>query len=75
MDIEILSQKFCDYSASIRGYSKNTIRRYRTIINNYSQYTGINEISQVTDDNVRNLFYHGRTERKWSVMVLLKNLV
>ncbi len=67
MDIEILSQKFCDYSTSIRGFSKNTVRRYRNVIDGYRKFARISEISQVTEDNVRALFYYGRIERKWSV--------
>ncbi len=67
MDIDILSQKFCDYSSSIRGYSKHTIRRYRNVIKRYCQLANISEINQVNDENVRALFYYGRTERNWSV--------
>lgn len=67
MDIEIASQKFCDYSTSIRGYSKDTIRRYRNVVKFYRKFANINTTHQVTDDNVRTLFYHGRTERNWSV--------
>lgn len=67
MDIEILSQKFCDYSSSMRGYSKHTIRRYRNVIKKYCQLANISEINQVNDENVRALFYYGRTERNWSV--------
>ena len=67
MDIYILSQKFCDYSTSIRGYSKHTIRRYRNVIKSYCQFANISAINQVNDENVRALFYHGRLERNWSV--------
>ena len=67
MDINILSQNFCDYSVSIRGYSKDTIRRYRYVIRCYCKFAGVSEIGQVTDENVRAVFYYGRTERKWSV--------
>ena len=67
MDLDILSQKFCDYSLSIRGYSKHTIRRYRNVIKSYCQFANIGAINQVNDENVRALFYHGRTERNWSV--------
>jgi site-specific recombinase XerD len=67
MDIEILSQKFCDYSLSIRGYSKHTIRRYRNVVRSYQQFAKIRDIRKVSDDNVRALFYYGRTERKWSI--------
>ena len=67
MDIQILMQQFCEYSISIRGYSKDTIRRYKFVIKYYCKFAQIEQISQVTDENVRALFYYGRTERKWSV--------
>jgi site-specific recombinase XerD len=67
MDIELLSQNFCDYSTSIKGYSKNTIRRYRTMTSSFCRLAGITEISEITDDKVRAVFYKGRLERKWSV--------
>ena len=67
VDIEIILQKFCDYSVSIRGYSKDTVRRYKYVINCFCKLADISEIKQVTDENVRNLFYLGRVERKWSV--------
>ncbi len=65
MDIEILAHKFFDYSLHIRGYSKDTIKRYRQIINFYSRLANITKIEEVTRDNVRNAFYYGRTERQW----------
>ncbi len=67
MDIEILAQKFCEYSSSIRGYSKHTIRRYRNVVKRYCQFANIQEINQVNDENVRALFFYGRTEQNWSV--------
>ncbi len=71
MDIGILSQQFCDYSISIRGYSKYTIKRYKDGIKAYCNIAGITEINQVTDENIRALFYRGRTERNWSVNTYL----
>ena len=65
MDIQILAHKFYDYSNYIRGYSKETIKRYRQIINFYCNYTKITNIEQVTEENVRALFVYGRTERHW----------
>ncbi|MCC6816189.1 MAG: tyrosine-type recombinase/integrase [Saprospiraceae bacterium] len=67
MDIEILSQKFCDYSLSIRGYSQHTIRRYRNVIKSYCRIANIRELSDVNEENIRALFYRGRTQRNWSV--------
>jgi site-specific recombinase XerD len=65
MDIELLNQKFCDYSSYIRGYSKDTIKRYRQVINFFCRFTKITQIEQITDQNVREFFLLGRTERKW----------
>jgi site-specific recombinase XerD len=67
MDIQILAQKFYEYSTFMKGYSKETIRRYRYVINFYCKHTDIGEISQVTDANVRALFLYGRTQRNWKV--------
>lgn len=67
MDIPILLQRFCDYLLSIRGYSSDTIRRYKNVVTRYCKMMNVQEISQVSDDNVRELFYIGRTERNWSV--------
>lgn len=66
MEIKELSRQFCDYSRFIKGYSNDTIKRYRHVISYYSSLVGINDISQVTDDNVRRLFFYGRTEKNWS---------
>lgn len=67
MNIEVLAERFCAYSLSIRGYSKNTIQRYKNVITLYCKLTGITTINKVTDENTRSLFYTGRTQRKWSI--------
>lgn len=66
MDIEILSQKFYDYSSYIKGFSKATIKRYKFAIDYYRHFANIEKIEDVTQENVRAMFYHGRTERKWN---------
>ncbi len=66
MNIQILAEKFCDYSTYIRGYSPQTIRRYRGGIRYFCKFAGITEIEEVTQDNVREYFYYGRTERSWT---------
>jgi len=66
MDIQILTRKFCDHSTFIRGYSKDTIKRYKQVIKSFSEDSQISEIEEVTDDKVRDYFYKGRTIKKWS---------
>ncbi|MEI6022685.1 MAG: tyrosine-type recombinase/integrase [bacterium] len=66
MDILFLCEKFCDHSLSIKGFSKVTIKRYRQVVTFYSNSTHTRDITQVTEDSIRNFFYNGRTERNWS---------
>ncbi len=66
MDIVTASKRFCEYSISIKGYSKDTIRRYNFVIKSYCRIAKISQISEVSEENVRALFYYGRIERNWS---------
>lgn len=65
MDIQTLSENFYDYSRYIKGYSKETIRRYRSSIKFYFKISGINNIEDVSDINVREFFLNGRIHRNW----------
>lgn len=65
MEIKTLLVKFCDYSLYIRGYSPDTIKRYKQAINSFCHQAGITSIEAVNGDNVRNYFYNGRIELKW----------
>ncbi|NQU99573.1 MAG: hypothetical protein HQ538_02445, partial [Parcubacteria group bacterium] len=49
MKIRILTKKFCDYSDFIRGYSKDTIRRYDRTINIFCKFSGLERIEEVTN--------------------------
>ena len=71
MDISILCESFCEYSLSMKGYSHATIRRYRFVINCFIKFTQIQDLSQVSEKKVHELFFYGRTERKWSVNTYL----
>lgn len=71
MDIQILAQKFYDYSSYIKGFSPATIKRYKHSIDYYCRFAQIERIDEVTQENVRALFYHGRTERKWKAGTFL----
>jgi site-specific recombinase XerD len=66
VDIQILAQKFYDYSLYFRGYSQHTIRRYKYAITFYCKFANVSTIDQVTEENVRAFFFYGRTERSWS---------
>ncbi|MES2436597.1 MAG: tyrosine-type recombinase/integrase [Patescibacteria group bacterium] len=64
-DIKILAQKFYDYSIYIRGYSPETVKRYRQIINFYCRFSQITNIEQVSEKSIQELFLYGRTQRQW----------
>lgn len=66
MDIKLLTRQFCDYSTQFRGYSSDTIKRYRQTVNYFIKNAQISEIEEINDSNVRNFFFFGRTERQWN---------
>lgn len=71
MEMRALCQSFYDYSLSIRGYSKDTIKRYKYTIDFYCKFANITDINQVSVENVRALFFNGRSERNWTVNTYL----
>lgn len=71
MDIQITAKNFYDYSHFIRGYSKATIRRYKYVITLYCRLANINQVCDINHNNVRALFFHGRTERQWQTATFI----
>lgn len=67
MDLDTLCTQFYDHSRHMRGLSLATIRRYKTTIITLRRLGHIDHIEQCTNDRVREFFYRGRVERKWSV--------
>lgn len=66
MTIQTIAQQFYDYSIHIKGYSPQTIKRYKYVIDQYFKYSSITKIENATTENIRSLFFYGRTARKWS---------
>lgn len=65
MDIELLARKFYEYSQYMRGYSKETITRYKRIIEFYCRFAQLKNIEDITNENLRELFINGRIHRNW----------
>ena len=66
MDIQILTDKFFDYAKYMRGRSEMTLRRYRQVMGFYAKTYNIKELEEVNIQNLRELFFYGRVNRKWS---------
>jgi site-specific recombinase XerD len=65
MQIQLAAQQFCDHSIYFRGFSKQTIARYRQAINYYCNFSGFTELEQITNKSIREMFLNGRLERRW----------
>lgn len=66
MDIQVVIDRFYDYLTHIKGYSPNTIKRYKNTFTLYCRYAKVTAISEITVENVKSFFLYGRVERKWS---------
>ncbi|NOT91989.1 tyrosine-type recombinase/integrase [Ferruginibacter sp.] len=66
MEIQIIAKEFYEHSLYFKGFSKETIKRYKYTVDLYCKIMEVQLIEQVTQQNVRALFFHGRTVRQWS---------
>lgn len=71
MKIEFAAREFYEHSLYFRGYSKDTIKRYRQAIRFFCQYSKITLIEEITNEKLRALFFYGRTERNWKPITFL----
>lgn len=65
MDIHILAEEFFDYSKYIKGYSKTTIRSYRSSIKFFCSSLQISRTDEITQASVQRFFINGRVHRNW----------
>ncbi len=65
MEIKIILQKFCEYSNYIKGYTPDTIRRYKTSVERLYRVAKITQMEEINEKNVRNFFFFGRVECHW----------
>ena len=66
MDLQVLGSQFESYSTHIRGFSKDTVRRYHGALGLFLRETQVRELEEVTPGMVRTWFFHGRSDRGWS---------
>lgn len=65
MEIQQVAEEFYDYSLFIRGYSKLTIKSYKSAINFFCKSLNITLFEEITEENVRMFFVNGRVQRHW----------
>lgn len=66
MDITTALEKFCDYSQFMRGYSRDTIKRYRGTVRLLQRFLHVRQLEECTASRVREFFYHGRQVKHWA---------
>ena len=66
MDINIALDRFCDYSEFVRGYSPDTIRRYRATVGLLQRHLQAHQIADFTEVAIREFFFQGRQEKHWA---------
>jgi len=66
MNVHDAVEQFCSYSQYMRGYSPDTIRRYRGAVTGFLKAFPVRDLGELSIDSVRTWFFQGRTEKKWS---------
>lgn len=72
MDAKILVMKFREYSEYIKGFSKATLTRYKGVTRNFFNSAHIVEIEDINEENIRNFFFNGRTNRHWGANTFIQ---
>lgn len=67
MDTQLLILKFCDYGTYFKGYSPNTLNRYKQAIKFFASTSNVPTVHHITEETLRQFFFTGRVERKWTV--------
>ncbi len=70
MNIQNALQKFYQ-SLIIRSFTKATLSKYKYVMDYYFRYTQIEYVSGITNENLRNFLFYGRTERNWQTSTFL----
>lgn len=65
MDIHLAAAQFYDYSLYIKGFSPQTIRRYRHAIKYYTSFAHVTTLNEISFASIRSMFFHGGMERQW----------
>jgi len=66
MKILPLHEQFCDERRYIKNFSPATIQWYKVCFKAYLRFHGnIEDLEQVTTDNLRAFLYHGLLQKKW----------
>jgi site-specific recombinase XerD len=71
MQVKNLTERFYSHSLHIRGYSEATIRRYRYVLDFYIKYGTEQDVGQIKQTHIRELFLYGRSQRKWKTTTYL----
>jgi site-specific recombinase XerD len=66
MEIQTVAPLFYEYSLLMKGYSKDTIRRYKYVLDSYCKFSRHTDIENITEADIRALLFYGRAQRKWS---------
>jgi site-specific recombinase XerD len=66
MEFLALSEQFCDEARYLRGFSPETIRRYRGALGLLRRRAGLERLEDYTEERIREFFYRGRKEYRWS---------
>ena len=65
MEIQFATTHFYEYSTYIKGFSTSTIRRYKHAINYYVRFAKVNNLNQINNTNIKDMFFQGRMKFGW----------
>lgn len=65
MYIDIALREFNDYNQYIKGFTKDTVRRFTGTVEYFARKCEITYVSEITEAVARDFFYRGRIDNNW----------
>ena len=66
VSIQDLFQRFLQYGELFRNYSPYPLKEYKTTCEWFFRSSGVNTVSDLNKEVLKDWFFHGRLDRKWS---------
>ncbi len=73
-EIEILHQRFCDYSLAFKGNTQRTIQWFREIFRYFFTYAKISTPKEMTTDMIESWIFEGKIKKNWSEKTIKNRL-
>ncbi len=73
-EIEILHQRFCDYSLALKGNTQRTVRWFKEVFRYFINFSHIECPQQITQQTIESWIFEGKIQKNWEAKTIKNRL-